>query len=104
MHSFAPSLSFLLFVLALALDLTLISNGSPSASFALAAEVAPAAPIDLAARDLGHGARFSSSHRRRAAEVGHPINARSELMLYPGRRAPGATFTWFKTGLYVDSA
>jgi hypothetical protein len=90
MHSFAPSLSFLLSLILLPLQFQ-------SAALARAAELAPANANNFAARDLSYPRH--GSHRRHRAEVGHARNARSDLMLYPGRRAANARFTYFKTGL-----
>jgi len=98
MHSFTPSLSLLLSAVLLYTPCALFGS---SAVFAQATELAPAVPNGLAARGLGHSSHIGTSHRRRGAEPGNALNVRAgtNLTLYPGRRAAGASFTWFVTGL-----
>lgn len=85
MHSFTSSLSFLL----LASLLALLNYASESAAQPAPGELAPP-------RGLGHAAHVGASYRRRGAAH---ARASTDLLLYPGRRAAGASFTYFKTGL-----
>ncbi|CAA7266464.1 unnamed protein product [Cyclocybe aegerita] len=126
MHSFAPSLSFLLSFLLLprllvAADLRgLTAREAPVADSASLTQVESAggAPepraleLELAARQpsghVGSGAS-SNSLRRRHADLlrgrsitnttAQDLDAYAPNLLYPGRRAANARFSWFVTGL-----
>ncbi|KJA17740.1 hypothetical protein HYPSUDRAFT_46079 [Hypholoma sublateritium FD-334 SS-4] len=96
MHSFIPSLSLPILLSAVLLCPSSFF-GSPTV-FTRAAELAP---NGLSARGLGHSSHIGINHRRRGADPSNTtsVQAGTDLTLYPGRRAAGATFTWFVTGL-----
>lgn len=91
MHSFAPSLSFLLSISTLALQLAF--SGLPTAN-------AASEPYNFnhTTSPREFGAAGHNAHRRRHADI-HAQARSTDLMLYPGRRAAGAEFTYFVTGM-----
>jgi len=106
MHSFTPSLSFLISILLVPLlRLSLFDTQSTSSgrtlSFAHAAELQnPHSNLTRStSRDLvGHSNSLPSL--RRHAELGHsPSIRRTDLNLHLGRRASNARFTYYVTGL-----
>ena len=117
MHSFAPSLSFLLLLIlpnflqihfprAFAADLHAESQRDLSnPSYLDPVARAAGTGLDLTARQALSGHLQSASQRRRHAALNDGVRARSqqtnssELSLYPGKRASGASFTHFVTGL-----
>lgn len=91
MHSFAPSLSFLLSTSTLVLQLAF--SGLPTAN-------AASEPYNFnhTTSPREFGAAGHNAHRRRHADI-HAQARSTDLMLYPGRRAAGAEFTYFVTGM-----
>ena len=104
MHSFTPSLSFLISILLVPLlRLSLFDTQSTSSgrtfSFAHAAELQnPHSNLTRStSRDLvGHS--NSSPSLRRHAELGHTPRS-TDFNLHLGRRASNARFTYYVTGL-----
>ena len=96
MHSFTPSLSLQVLLSVVLLCPYFLFDSSTV--FARAVELAAGGAV---AQGFGHSSHIGFNHRRRRTELGNVTSARAgpDLTLYPGRRAAGATFTWFKTGL-----
>jgi len=93
MHSFTHPHSFLVAILFCLVSLSSIFGGAAAAQASDISELNKSEPIKHVAPSLHDG------HRRRHLAISDALDISHRAMRYPGRRAAGATFTHFDTGL-----